>query len=263
MISNIFNPTSSIILSSQDVSVYIRQKHINAIRVQRRDLAWSSAPPSHSTVGKMICVESCTYGSRSKVQKRLSTQESVSLWKTGFNGLVRNAGCLDKSNLSSPIYICIRRQRVPGSRAALVLRLRSKLFYLSISLSLSLACVTQTAAWHQIVECAFWNLRVCEYVYPLSYPDARNTKPPRGRCNFRSSLTCLSLHPHPCTVYLHSDVLSPYRVHFLADVEEEDNKNVSLIRQSLAPLAYIFLPLDLASKRSARYEAPAHRYTYL
>lgn len=32
-------------------------------------------------------------------------------WKPGFYRLVRNTGCLDKSNLSCSICICIRRQR--------------------------------------------------------------------------------------------------------------------------------------------------------
>lgn len=34
--------------------------------------------------------------------------------ETGFYGLVRNTGCLDKSNLSCSICICIRRQRAPS-----------------------------------------------------------------------------------------------------------------------------------------------------
>ena len=59
--------------------------------------------------------------------------------ETGFYGLVRNTGCLDKSNLSCSICICIRRQRAPSL----------------------------TSGTSRAQSSAFWNSRVCEYSSPL------------------------------------------------------------------------------------------------
>lgn len=80
--------------------------------------------------------------------------------ETGFYGLVRNTGCLDKSNLSCSIYICIRRQRAPSltpgtSRSRVPFEIRvfantppSLFFPISLCISLFRSASVSPSIWY-------------------------------------------------------------------------------------------------------------------
>lgn len=130
--------------------------------------------------------------------------------ETGFYGLVRNTGCLDKSNLSCSICICIRRQRSPSlmpgtSRSRVPFEIR-----VFANTPPRFTPLYPSVSPHLFISLRFRVLPLCHHRHPL-----RCEKRPLHRTYYEFSIVLLNFVSLISTNRVLTDTRTLHRIRYL------------------------------------------------